>query len=448
MSRTFYMRGRFDAPSRAFLATPVGDGKPHDNYVGSLFNVGMAMREAGFACDFCIESFNCHVDDARNSMVRQFMQTDCTDLIFIDADVGYEPDDLVTLMRHDADIVAGVYPKKSDEETYPIYPIANSFVAGDNGLLEVLRVPTGFLRIRRHVLEALMVSEESRKFNTESQPFPNPAYYPIFERTFTDGRRWSGDFAFSNKARELGFKIYVDPEMGFSHSGGEKIWTGSFANYIRKHMWIGHPEFVEGMNKLRAGNFTNDMKLLLQISHCWGNNYAAAPGLLMAAYHAARKADGPILETGSGLSTFVMGLAAERSGITVHALEHDLDWYAKVKQTLRIFDIKNVVLHYAPLKPIQGGGVWYDAPQLQDIERFSVVLGDGPQRRFGRDGLFRVMGSRINEALWLFDDAESTKEMVEKYANAAGREIHVVTDNIRSFIVSKASTAMIGSSAA
>jgi acetone carboxylase gamma subunit len=40
-------------------------------------------------------SGNCHVDDARNSVVREFLASDCTELVFIDADVSWEPETLV-----------------------------------------------------------------------------------------------------------------------------------------------------------------------------------------------------------------------------------------------------------------------------------------------------------------------------------------------------------------
>jgi hypothetical protein len=49
---------------------------------------------------------------ARNGMAYDFMQSDATHLMFIDADITFDPKDIVRMIDADKDIICGLYPKK------------------------------------------------------------------------------------------------------------------------------------------------------------------------------------------------------------------------------------------------------------------------------------------------------------------------------------------------
>ena len=49
---------------------------------------------------------------ARNKMVASFLETDCTHLLFIDADVGFTVEDVKSLFMAGVDVVCGAYPMK------------------------------------------------------------------------------------------------------------------------------------------------------------------------------------------------------------------------------------------------------------------------------------------------------------------------------------------------
>lgn len=426
MPRMHYERGRFSSPRRVYVATPVTDGKPCDVFTIQLPNSALALAEAGIAMDFCIESFNCHVDDARNALVRHFMQTDCTDFVFIDADVGSSPDDLVRLVTCDRDIVAGVYPKKQDDVAYPVRLISGTLQAEPDGMLKVAGIPTGFLRIRRAVIEKLMEATAPRSFLSESDPGGQP-YHPIFERSIRNGKRWSGDYEFCNKAADAGFPIYVDPEMRFTHSGGERLWTGCLGDYLREMNGLDHPEFTAAVNRLRGGDLSAETMAKL-VTH-YGNNWAASPEFLAAAYAIAANlpAGSCILETGSGLSTLVLALAAERSQCEVLTLEHDLEYHAKTAALLARHGLRHRVdLCHAPIKAY-GSGPWY-AADFPMLPRFALAVIDGPPRKFGRDNIFEHMGERVYPATWLIDDMDDQAvcRSFEAEARVRGRSVHVL----------------------
>jgi hypothetical protein len=419
MPKMMQVRGS-RGPRTLFIAIPAYGGTIGAECVASLVPALEALKVAGFGVEVCIETGNCHVDDARISLVRRFLETDCTDLIFIDDDVGFCPDDIVGLVKPDRDVVAGVYPKKQDDEEFPVLCLPGERWADKDGLVEVEGAPTGFMRISRRCLEALCEAHKDRQFTGQT----GGVYYPIFERCVIGGRRRSGDYAFCAKWRELGGKIFVNPEMRFTHTG-MKTWEGRLADSWRKESGLPSPQLSDAIKRLKAGEGTHEV--FCTIYDGWGNPCAALPDHLMTAYRLAKRAKGPVLETGSGITTLVMACA----GADVHSLEHDWGWFQKIQRVLDQHELKATV-HYAPMKDYDGF-VWYTVPDALP-KSFSMALCDGPNRDYGRSGFYRVLGERIKDAEWLVDDCDDGGQLAMLEHYGVGREIHVFgTDGMKKF---------------
>jgi hypothetical protein len=306
--------------------------------------------------------------------------------------------------------------------------------AQDDGCVEVEAVPTGFLRIRRHVVEKIAAVVPGY-FNKEVTLASGAApIAQIFAREIdADGTRWGGDYNFCRKWRALGGNVHIDPSLHFIHLG-TKDWRGSIGIHWAKRFGTATPTFDRAVMALRTD--THDGRHFTVMHTDWGNKFAAPPEMLAAAYLMALEADGPLLETGSGLSTIVLGLAAEKAGVNVHALEHDPDYYRRTIAALKRYNLVNVRLHYAPLRN-HGDCLWYEVPA--DLpERFALVLCDGPQRRFGRRGLFSQLGDRIADAKLIADDMDDAAERawLEGWAQSQGRTLDVMETSMRPFGVS------------
>lgn len=313
------------------------------------------LDAAGFNITLCTEVGNCHVDDARNSLVREFLKTECTDFVFIDADVGFRPEDLLKLVSVDRDVIAGVYPKKQDDTEFPVFVGSGvALHADDDGLVEVDAVPTGFLRIKRHVLETLA----GKAVGFIGQGGGDVPYKIIFERLVADGRRWSGDYGFCRKWKAEGGKIYVDPEMVFSHTG-QKTWFGTLGDHWRKVHGVDRLRFDEAVEALKSGSA--EPEHFVALSKGWGNEWAASPEFLAAAH----RLSGNILECGSGLSTLVM---ATRGNVT--ALEHEPAFAAHTMAMLERYGLKADII----CKPLVDG--WYDYSGGE----YDALVIDGPPR--------------------------------------------------------------------
>ena len=144
----------------------------------------------------------------------------------------------------------------------------------------------------------------------------------------------------------------------------------------------------------------------------WGNElWSGWSEYLAACVEHALTTNGPILECGSGLSTILVGIVAQRRGLPHWALEHMPEWAAKVKAQLAKYRIVSTV-HCAPLKD-HGNFAWYDAPLDLMPQSFALVICDGPPGavKGGRFGLVPIMRSRLARGcVILLDDAMRQQE--------------------------------------
>jgi hypothetical protein len=178
------------------------------------------------------------VANARNTLAHQFLESQATHLMWIDADIGFNPLDIVSMVVADRDIVCGLYPKKEIDwkrvaqavrDGVPpeeLHQHAGSFVvnlitgpAGTvssdvDGLFEIGGGGTGFMLIKRGVFEALAV--DVRGFVYEQTVIKEYYASTIDPET---GKMMSEDYHFCRLARDHGFKVCAAPWVRLSHTG-------------------------------------------------------------------------------------------------------------------------------------------------------------------------------------------------------------------------------------
>jgi hypothetical protein len=183
------------------------------------------LKEAGHEVQTYFHSGDAYIARARNYCATIFLHTKFTDLVFIDCDVGFEKSDILKLFKHDLEVVAGVYPYRTDDPDIiggkiP-FPITLKFDLHTNncldektGLVSAFTVPMGFCRINRTVFKELIdkgsVSEDSHNL------------YNFFDTgsIFNAENTWYGeDTAFCRRWREIGGEIWVEPDINFIHQG-------------------------------------------------------------------------------------------------------------------------------------------------------------------------------------------------------------------------------------
>lgn len=409
------MRLGDSGPSDVCLAIP-SYGNPSPGFVFALAASIRELEKQDISYYLLMLSGHCHVDDARNSLVKAFLDTESRYLMFIDTDLSWHPPDLIKLIRYDRDMVAGVYPKKKDDTEFPCRLLPGENHADSDGLLEVEAVPTGFLKIKRWVLE---------KIPHQSFLETDDEYAPLlFERTIVGNRRFSGDYSFCHKFRAIGGKIYIDPEIRFDHIG-DTVWQGCYGSYLRSEN--GLP--LKGISDIINGSWSAET--LVNLYQDWGNDFAATPELMMACMEMVRDVKTDVLEIGTGLTTLCM--AAINPNITIHALEHNAMWMTKIQSEIKRQGLENIEIHFAPLRDY-GNYKWYDADLIPKMD-FSVVLCDGPPRKEGnRKGLYEHVN--LGKARVLMDDADDPAQVrnFTTWADGSGRT-HYTLGKERPFMV-------------
>jgi hypothetical protein len=380
-------------------------------YGGLSAGTAFSLFQAGADAELAILSGRCHVDDARNELVAEFLASDCAQLVFIDADVEFAPEHLATLIDHPADIVAGVYPKRAGAVGYPVRFLGGRELVTRDGLLEVEGVPAGFLKINRHVLAELARAAPRHTLEGRSVPI-------IFERSYVEGTRFGGDYTFCRKARAAGFRIHVEPELWLRH--GDR--AGSLGAHLRKKNMLGMGHALERVRRHQDARVLDEA--CSELHDYWCNPWACNASTLVALAMLA-KSRYSILECGSGISTLV--LAAANPAAVVHVLEDDLEWLRKLELEIERAGMTNVMLHHCPRS--EASGWWYDVAGVA-LPDFDLVFVDGPA--FHVDGvgvntdtrrpLYTRLAANIENAVLVIDDANEYLDVVERFEHQIADE--------------------------
>lgn len=333
---------------------------PDASYTFAMANSRAALEAAGHSTRYFLLEGNCHVDDARNTIIARFLATDCTDLVFIDADVSWEPEQLVELLSYqDVDIVGGVYPYRRPDKVLEVPARFKAGATPVGGLMEMSGIPTGFMRIRRHVIEEMAKYAPTYLHSGMQIPI-------LFERTLENDVRWGGDLNFCNRWRARGGKVQAVYDMVLGHAS-KAVYRGSLGEFVRRQAGSTLRHICD---KIRAGEET--VEDIREAARLAGNPWGLDPATLYVLLRLVREADGPVIETGSGLSSILMAAACEH---TVYCLEHDPVYAMKLRQMAAQAGVQLGLCH----APLRNG--WYDLSQFEDLpDTFALGLNDGPPR--------------------------------------------------------------------
>jgi hypothetical protein len=99
--------------NKIMICTPMYGGMAHGTYLKSCLDLQMMCAQYGIATRFSFLFNESLITRARNYLVDEFLRTDFTHLLFLDADIHYNAQDVITLLALDKDVIGAPYPKKS-----------------------------------------------------------------------------------------------------------------------------------------------------------------------------------------------------------------------------------------------------------------------------------------------------------------------------------------------
>ena len=228
-----------DKPT-VYVAMPCFDVVQRDTCV-SLVKLFGELRKVGISSQFNIVKSSL-VNYARNLATCGFLASTCDHMLFIDSDVEFEPEAVLSMLVVQKDIVCTPYRIKLEDMKvrYAVdFPDKHNIEMLPGGIVEVEQGPAGLMVIHRRVFDKLMkVHPEMKiKFHLRGTGKLDEKYmYNFWDTTFnSETGLWKGeDLAFCDLARSVGFKIYANTGSNVIHHGTYG-WEGKFGDTIKKN---------------------------------------------------------------------------------------------------------------------------------------------------------------------------------------------------------------------
>lgn len=227
---------------KIMLATPMYGGMCTGHYVQGLLNTLSFMRDKGvhiFWSQLMNESL---IPRARNELARLALANDFDYLMFVDADISFGGDAIWRLMQTDKDVICGIYPKKeiawdrieeaakagkTDLKQYSGAFVCNTVseltLTDEQGLIEIRHGGTGFMLIKRSVLEALKEHTPTYRigsYKDDQGEYVHPLTHEFFATSIDEtGALLSEDYHFCDLWRKHGGSVFADPFIKLDHVG-------------------------------------------------------------------------------------------------------------------------------------------------------------------------------------------------------------------------------------
>lgn len=268
---------------KLFVATPLYGGQCYGQYMNSMMALKSLCKAEGIAMKWEALSNESLITRARNLLADSFLQGDYTHFMFIDADIEFEPQDVLTLLEMDKDVVTGAYPRKRISWPKVALAVEKGFHREDPNLLEhfagemtfspikgsaihlqepveVLESGCGFMMIKRSVFTQFAEAHPELSYIPDHKTtdrrmtafFMDPLdhqgeYYKgyselkekilsgdfknlkeIIDKTesainTSERRHLSEDYYFCHEVRKLGMKVWLCPWMMLNHIGTHKF---------------------------------------------------------------------------------------------------------------------------------------------------------------------------------------------------------------------------------
>ena len=239
--------------SKFFIATPCYGGALTEPYFRSTIKLMTFFNGHKVPLAFGTIANESLVTRARNVLLAYFLNSDYTHLMFVDADIEFQVDDILKLWMHDRDVVVGAYPKKGVNWTHikeavlldpsrqhtsqqigalgSDYAINFKFidrekkqVGVENGLIKLHDAGTGFMMIKREAILKLIKKYPEMKYNNDVQMGGvdlKDNFYALFDTMIDpiDKRYLSEDYTFCRRWQDMGGDIWLDPSISLNHYG-------------------------------------------------------------------------------------------------------------------------------------------------------------------------------------------------------------------------------------
>jgi hypothetical protein len=252
-----------------FIATPCYGGQIGEPYFRSMMRFAILCNKYDIKYTISTLANESLITRGRNTLTSFFMENkEATHLFFIDADIEFNPEDILRMVAYDKPIVVGAYPKKAinwgsimeatrnDPNETPDtieghssnYVVNFDFVLDKEGnrtpqvqivdnLVKLKDAGTGFMCIQKEVIQQMFDWYPETKYVNDINVDPKfePFMYALFDCIIDpESRRYlSEDYTFCRRWQDKGGDVFLDPRTALNHVGHytfrgniRKLFTG------------------------------------------------------------------------------------------------------------------------------------------------------------------------------------------------------------------------------
>lgn len=222
-----------------YIATPAYGCIVSNAYLSSLLVLRMQLAKRGINTVVQLTGNESLVQRARNLMTAQFLQSDCTHMLWIDADIAFPAETVLAMLESDKDVVTAIYSKKSIDwqRAYAAQapggePLQQRGLDFNLNLIndvplelgrycQVLDAATGFMLIKRSVIERMCQAYSCLRCINDVPGSDVKEYTALYDCFIDpDSRRYlSEDYAFVRRWQLLSGKVYACLKTPLGHVG-------------------------------------------------------------------------------------------------------------------------------------------------------------------------------------------------------------------------------------
>ena len=231
------------------IATPMYGGNCKGIYTDSLLSLVFELSKRNYQVSFSKMYNESLITRARNNLVYEFEKSGADALLFIDADEGFNTEDVIKMIEADKDIIGAIYPMKNinwemvrravleGKENLGDYSgyFAMNMLPGETTFklsepVGVTEVATGLMFVKKVVFEKMKPECPKYMLNRSDASFSDADMVTEYFATSitNDGILLSEDYHFCRKWREMGGEVFAAPWVKVVHAG-EYIFSGNFA---------------------------------------------------------------------------------------------------------------------------------------------------------------------------------------------------------------------------
>lgn len=250
---------------KIFLAVPMYGGMNYGIFMRSVNDLTAVCQHYGIGLQHFYLFNESLIQRARNYCADEFLRSDCTHLMFVDSDIGFNSNDVLTMLalaseESEYDVVCGPYPKKCISWEKVIQAVNAGFADENPNVLErfvgdyvfnaapgvaeikiaepveVLESGTGFMMIKRSVFEKFaQVYKDELSYKPDhvrTEHFDGSREITAFFHCIIDPetkRYLSEDYMFCQYVRKMGNKVWLLPWIQLQHVG-TYVFGGSLAD--------------------------------------------------------------------------------------------------------------------------------------------------------------------------------------------------------------------------